>query len=442
MKKFRQVSAVAGLVLCGATAALAATSVSISSVGKGVFTVNGSDFNGVAGAKITIAYDAATMGNPRVTQGGLVSDAMMATNTAVPGTVTLALIQAKGVTGSGEVATITFDLRGASRGVIQSQTVDLVNAGGARIAAASEIANPEATASSAPTGDTPASPVTAGGQPEQTATLPQAPSPATAGAASAPATVRTLAGGLAVPETETAAVNRPAEEAVAVAVSPRGEGTPPVATGSEEAGRPARDNVVSAAAEKGVPGDGAHDARYQGVLERFRTQQGAKTPATLTALFDVSAARGIRQEPPVALSDGSTKVKLSVELTSGKAAPSFAVDNASVVSVTRNGAATWVVEALPAKGVATATVILLQNGVMTEIPLTVAPPLPGEAKLGTAGALTVTDFTRFLGERGTKAAPKYDLNHDGVRDYVDDYIFTANYLVAAGRGEKVTKEPK
>jgi hypothetical protein len=61
--------------------------------------------------------------------------------------------------------------------------------------------------------------------------------------------------------------------------------------------------------------------------------------------------------------------------------------------------------------------------------LTVVPPLPANLKIGNGGKLTEADFNQFLKERGTDKAPRFDLNGDGKRDYVDDYIFTANYLV-------------
>jgi hypothetical protein len=42
--------------------------------------------------------------------------------------------------------------------------------------------------------------------------------------------------------------------------------------------------------------------------------------------------------------------------------------------------------------------------------------------------MTEEDFNRYLKERETAKSPQFDLNIDGKRDYLDDYIFTANYL--------------
>ena len=180
------------------------------------------------------------------------------------------------------------------------------------------------------------------------------------------------------------------------------------------------------------------------VLEQFRSYQGPKTPQSLVAIFSQSAQQGIRQEPPVVLSDGSSKVTLVITLpSSGKDAPSFALADAQLVSLKMEGGSTWIVEALPSKGAYIATVRMLHDGVMTEIPLTVAPPLPEGAKNGKGGGLSEADFNLFLRGAGKAKAPLYDLNGDARRDYIDDYIFTANYIVASDWGKKVkAKEPK
>ena len=68
---------------------------------------------------------------------------------------------------------------------------------------------------------------------------------------------------------------------------------------------------------------------------------------------------------------------------------------------------------------------------------------PEGAKNGKGGGLSEADFNLFLRGAGKAKAPLYDLNGDARRDYIDDYIFTANYIVASERGKKVTaKEPK
>ena len=65
-----------------------------------------------------------------------------------------------------------------------------------------------------------------------------------------------------------------------------------------------------------------------------------------------------------------------------------------------------------------------------EYPLTVAPP----AK--TALTLDESGWNRFLKEVGTSSAPQHDLNNDGLRDYVDEFIFVANHIARKSAPEK------
>ena len=66
------------LLLCSALPAFAAGVVSIIQSGNGIYTVNGSGFAGVNGADLVITYDTATLSNPRVTLGNLMSGALLA----------------------------------------------------------------------------------------------------------------------------------------------------------------------------------------------------------------------------------------------------------------------------------------------------------------------------------------------------------------------------
>jgi hypothetical protein len=45
--------------------------------------------------------------------------------------------------------------------------------------------------------------------------------------------------------------------------------------------------------------------------------------------------------------------------------------------------------------------------------------------------MTNAQFDRYFSGQGTAADPEFDVNRDGKRDYIDDYIITANYLAAA-----------
>lgn len=159
------------------------------------------------------------------------------------------------------------------------------------------------------------------------------------------------------------------------------------------------------------------------VLERFRTYSGPRTPAALSALFSAPVWAGVRQQPEVVLSNGAIPVNIAATIpATDNTAPNFAFTAARMVSSAQVKRDQWLIVALPETGVMKAGMIVLSNGVTREIPLTVAPTLPAGTDLSEKG------FIAFLGGATAAAKPLRDLNGDGSRDYIDDYIFTANYL--------------
>jgi hypothetical protein len=135
--------------------------------------------------------------------------------------------------------------------------------------------------------------------------------------------------------------------------------------------------------------------------------------------------------PEVVLSNGAVPVSIAAVIpVQGNTAPNFAINGARLLSSDLVRKDEWLIVALPETGVMKATMIVLSNGAAREIPLTVAPPLPAETDLSEKG------FIAFLGVAGkdAPAKPLLDLNGDGRRDYVDEYIFTANYLISKRSG--------
>lgn len=182
-----------------------------------------------------------------------------------------------------------------------------------------------------------------------------------------------------------------------------------------------------AAQSPALPGHvvSAGDKTVLPVLERFRTYSGKRTADDLIRLFTAEAA-GVKQFPPVALSDGKTKVLLRVSISIiDNRAPNLAFVNAAKSSIKHLTADVWEVEALPEPGTVQAAVLLSQGSGTRTIPLTVAPPLPKGKDLSLKG------FAAYL--RHSEADPKQrlDLNGDGRTDYLDDYILAANVLVAS-----------
>lgn len=172
------------------------------------------------------------------------------------------------------------------------------------------------------------------------------------------------------------------------------------------------------ASASGQPGLG------NSVLERFRTYTGPRNPDELSALFSHPVTGLVRQQPLIALSDGRTATILAIKVAAtGDSAPGFSVYGAKLVPPPRKQNDEWVFTAIPDKGVWHAVLMVNNNSVILEYPLVVAPPVSPETDLSEPG------FINFLAaDRLDSTSSERDLNRDGKYDYIDDYIFTANYL--------------
>jgi hypothetical protein len=410
--KFRMILSVFLLFLailpCIAAPADAAL-LSISSSGNGVFVLQGVSLADVGGIDATIGYDTATLANPRVVQGGLVSGGMFVANTNSPGVIKIVVISTKAIAGSGIVATVTFDRQGGSAGKILSLSAVMIRPDSSQLPAPqTQVINPSesVTAETTPKTEQPTGTSTTTTSPADTAVTGQG--------SAAPGTI-TIPGETGEPPKQQPAKEIPLEQPAAEAKGgATGETTPKPGS---PAAQPEGKNIV-----------------YMSVLERFRTFKGEKRPKTLTSLFDAVAIPGVKQEPAVALTDGTTRVKVSIQIQSaGKETPNFNLKGAKLISLKPEKDA-WVLEALPDRKGYEAAITVMHNGSRTEIPLTVAPQMDA----GSAGNLDEAGFNRFLKERGTDKAPRFDLNGDGVRNYLDDYIFTANFIVKRDAAKKAS----
>lgn len=174
-----------------------------------------------------------------------------------------------------------------------------------------------------------------------------------------------------------------------------------------------------------VPVNQATETRpLPSVLDRFKTFSGKRVPAEMLRMFSLPELAGIvSQSPQVALSNGSSTVRLKVTVKGAPAtAPNFAFINARQVSNVRSGPETWQIELIPDAGSWSCSVIV-QNGATTiEIPVTVAPSVAAERDV------SLPAFEAYLNSGAGSPLPQHDLNDDGRNDYLDDYMFTANFL--------------
>ena len=395
----------------------------------GTFVLRGDQMAGVAGIDVRITYDASKLSNPRVTMGSLVSGMMSASNPTNP--IRMAIVGTKAIgSGSGIIATITFDRTGSSPGAITAVTGSLIDTVGKKVAMAQpSITNPDSSAS----GDTQTGTSTTTTQ--QTTTT-QATNPQTGGGnnnGDNPETTTTttttgtshpftVGGTLTFPtqENQPGEAKQAAPPQTAQVESPEHQLDRPDALPEPE--EPAAPETTKAPAQPVT-----QPKPITSVMESFRLFQGDRTVANLTALFKKDAVLPFSQIPAIGIADGKATVTLVISMATGDKAPNFAFTAAKYVSLNRTPEGEWEVEVKPDKGAVKASVIMLYDGYTQDFPLTVTPR--ADLVAGKPRPVTEADFQLFLKERGTPSASRFDLNRDGRRDYLDDYIFTANYLV-------------
>jgi hypothetical protein len=385
--------ALAALLWCR-TAAQADSNITISPAGSGGFAVSGSLADKVTTVELTVEYDTGTLGNPAASCGSLADGAKCEINTGNAGIVLITITAAAPFSGSGVLAGLNFTLLGDDPGTINSLDARLCDSDGNLLTAHVKVINPTP-------GQT--------GRPLPKLAMWKGPdsSPPAASTASTAST--------------SSAASTPSTSSTS---STSGGEVQPEASASMVEERPGRVKALLAATA--LPYQ-----RLESVLERFRGRPGEAPLDSLVPLFEGVPGGGIRQVPPIVLSDGRSTVRLVVESAeSGAAAMKFLLRGAHFIALRSEAASTWSMEILPDKGVYEASLIIMTETSLTEYPLTVSPLLdPAEGELGP------DDFVR---RRKLRAGPGTTAGKDADRPaYVEDYIYVANYLVsrAVSRGK-------
>lgn len=388
------------LSLCSSPAL--AASITVSSSGSGIFALQGEGMSGVAGIELVLGYDSTVLGTPSVTQGGLISGALLTANTTIPGSIRIAIVKATPFAGNGQIATISFATNNGGTG-FTSISAKLIDANGVNLPVQAALA-----------AGMPPIQTTSGNQPAIATSTPNQTSAVTTSAS--PSGVTTVLGTISMPsDTRPYSGQKGVEPPV---YTPPAEPSP-----VPEPITPRRQEVV---AEKPVTPVKVAEPRkisYVSVLERFKTYGEERTPAAMMALFNKPVAPELRQEPPIAVSDGTATVKIYVELPKDAGtSPNFSLSGVEVVSVAneeKTGA--LVLEVRPRKNGIQASITILTDSVTLTVPLTVVPPSTGVSDSAAA-------FADFLKDTGARK-PRFDLNGDGAHDALDDFIYTGLFLV-------------
>jgi hypothetical protein len=383
-----------------------AADVNVEQGSNGVFYINAVNFEDIGGVELEIAYDTTALANPKITAGEkLASTTFMANSNFAKNKVKIAAMTLSPINGSGVLAIISFDLKGTAPGSVAVTRKRLPKL--------------ESTAKTGGDSGKSDSPKDPNKDTKDTATTDTNPNTTT------PGTNTNLAG------ISMGTITLPQDQATATTTTEKKTEYQPLVTDLRKdmtlplpGATPAQggDSPVAAAEAKAAD---LSSAAYKSVLQMFKEFKGERNDKSLVALFADAAYPGFKQEPLVALADGVKTVKLTLKLKpSGNESPKFIMQGANVQQLRGDADEyIWIVEAVPRKGVTEASLTVIDGKRTLVFPLTVVPPV--DTALSGGGKTTAADFARYL----TKPA-KYDLNKDGKFDYVDDYIFTANYIVA------------
>jgi len=390
--------------------AYGAATVSIAASGDTSYLIQGNGMDGVAGIELNIRYDAVSLkGTPTVRQESLVSGAMFAANTSLPGSIKIAIISTGTFSGSGPIATVTFASKTASA-PLPTVTPSMIDSKGSPLAASVNTSSDTTTQGM----------ITSAGVPFSTTPItspPPIPSTTATSAASAP--TPTYPGTVTMPTEHQQQIGPQPVPPPSVAPDHAGDHTAPVI-----ADQPHSPKVEPADAK---PAETPQYVVYKSIAARFKQYAGSKSLIAVVDLFDRKVAQTIKQEPAIVLSDGHTKATLTIDIPARiSTSPNFAAKGGTLVSFKQDKLikGRWIVEVLPEAGSNKVTVSIITGADEFEFPLTVAQPLKTELTVDDSG------WNRFLTETGTPTAPLHDFNKDGVRDYMDEFIFVANFIAS------------
>lgn len=437
-----------------------AATVVISPGGAGTFVVRALDFENVAAIDLTVDYDPATLANIQVIRGTFLDGALVAANPNLLGRVRLAAIRSQSLNGSGAIATLSGFPQSGSLGKVLSLSAKLTDPRGNPLPVQIEVDNPaepdiqsnetktEGEAVGGTGGETEDASGTTGPRvadadtepdfienPLEMGEIDSSETPSDSGTAEkTSSTISTISvrsgtagsGSITFPSSVEAVPEKEEERGAEEVYPPTG------LEGHVAPGRTDSNNGLMIGKNPFWESDGPSIRRFVAVesaLERFRKYEGERNFREMTDLFKASLVGGLRQTPEIAISDGSSPVRLAIADGNGDRQPSFAISNARLLWSGPGEGGGWLVDILPKRGSWEVRLLALFGDTVVEIPLTVVPPIP----LNLGGSEDDSE-----GEN----SPLFDLNGDGIRDYIDDYIFTASFIASPNSSEAIPQNSR
>lgn len=411
----------------------AAAPITISQLGPGSYSISTVDLPEAAGMDMTVKYDAQYLESPQVKTGSLVpAGALMVPNTATAGSIRIAIVTGGAIKGTGELVSISFTVK-KKPAPLPTLSSSVYSAAGTQLAVDSSL--PASLSQSTDSNTDSSKSSTADTQRTSSSSVAQNLT-ATSSASSQVSTQITASGSLLPSQESGAARDDSRRETVR-----EDSGTSYVAASTpvETKNGSATSNSALAAsgtAPTAATGKGAPSTlkSIQSVLDRFRTYSDVRSLRLLSALFDVKALQsaGIVQTPAIVVSDGKSRITITIDLGKEADAPSFSLKGANQKSLRRTADNKWELEALPQKGKSDVRLSILLKGERIEIPLVAIPPLnPPFAR--EFDAMKEAGLESLLAKPLKSGKPAYDLNSDSKQDYIDDYLLVGHWLLKKQR---------
>ena len=285
--------------VCNASLAVGA-SVTITSSGGGVFTVQGDNMKGMSGINLTIGYEKSLLSSPVVKWGTLALEADMhiANTTTTPGSIMVAIIKAEPFAqNNGPIATVTFSAQNSSCGITTVDAKVLNNAHKyvpVQVSVAAEAVCEKAADPKAIDPVLISTPGIPFSQPEAVVVPPATTvvtTTTTTAAVAAPAQLQKALGTVIMPgDIQPRKDDKPVESRAVVSSEP--------VEVVETATRQFKQSLPEKAAEEIEPA-AINQTVYGSVLNRFRVYQGERTPEIMLALFTKDVSSSITQIPAV-----------------------------------------------------------------------------------------------------------------------------------------------
>lgn len=423
----------------------AAAPITISQTGSGSYSISTVDLPEASGMELVVKYNADYLTAPQVKSGALIpSGSLFVPNTSSAGNIRIGIVAGGAIKGTGEMVAITFTVNKKSA-PLPTLTASVFSEAGTQLAVDSS--SPFAQLPGAAS-NTDGSKTAPSGNSGTVSAGTSAVSSSTTTASQSTVQTTSMSGSVLLPQESgaagTGAVSRE-DSRWEIARDDAGTGYAAATPSVDSRNRPAASAEAAVAAA--VPATQSKAASStlqsrQSVLDRFRTYKDVRSLKQFSALFDVSSLRaaGIVQSPAIVVSDGKSRVIISIDLGKVTDTPSFSLKGANQKSLRRVSDKKWELEALPQKGKSDVRLSILLKGERIEIPLVVIPPL-GQAYTREFDAFTATTLDAQLAKPLKNNRPAYDLNSDKKQDYIDDYVLVGHWLLKQQHGVKgvVTK---